>query len=519
MAMGSDMADADILLVGAGVAGLYAALKLAPRPVTLLTARPLGEGGSSIWAQGGLAAAVGPDDSPALHFADTLAAGAGLVDPDAARLLVEAGPEAVEDLSRLGVPFDRDADGRLKVGREAAHGRDRIVHATGDKAGLAIMKALNARIREASHVTILERIIVEDLLRNDEGRIAGVLAYDLARKERVLIKAAATLLATGGLGGLYAVTTNPTAAQGHGLTMAARAGAVICDPEFVQFHPTALDLGEDPAPLATEALRGAGARLVNRDGRVFMPDYHPDADLAPRDIVARAVEAERVAGRGAYLDARAAVGAAFPNAFPTVFAACMTHDVDPRESLMPVAPAAHYHMGGVRTDLDGRASVEGLWAIGEVASTGVHGANRLASNSLLEAVVFGGRAAAALKDAALARPRLARAPADRLALSPAPAPAAAMATLRKTMSAGAALLRSERSLTNALDVITTLGLDDGVTSGLKNALDAAEFVVQGALARTESRGGHFRTDYPAADEVAEHAEYLIELPELAEASA
>ncbi len=510
---------ADILIVGAGVAGLYTALKLAPRPVTILTARPLGEGGSSIWAQGGLAAAVGPGDTPKLHFADTVGAGAGLVDPEAASVLVEGGPAAVEDLSLLGVAFDRDASGALKLGREAAHCRDRIVHATGDKAGLAIMRALNDRVREAGHITVLERIIVEDLLKDDAGRIAGVLAFDIVKGERRLMKAAATVLATGGLGGLYAVTTNPTQAQGHGLAVAARAGAVICDPEFVQFHPTALDIGEDPAPLATEALRGEGATLVDKTGRSFMRDYHKGGDLAPRDVVARAVESERAAGRGAFLDARRAIGVKFPEAFPTVFTFCMKRGIDPQTDVMPVAPAAHYHMGGVMTDLDGRCSLEGLWAAGEVASTGVHGANRLASNSLLEAVVFGGRIAETLRDAALPAPKAAHPPADRMDLKPAPAPQAAMKTLRAAMSAGAALVRSEESLSAALDVIAALAVAPDLNSGLKNALGAAELIVQGALARQESRGAHFRTDYPETDEEAEHTEIAVEPPDSAEITA
>ncbi|MCA8887548.1 MAG: FAD-dependent oxidoreductase, partial [Parvularculaceae bacterium] len=290
--------NSDIIIIGAGVAGLYTALKLAPRPVTVITARPMGEGGSTPWAQGGMAAAVGEKDSPNLHFADTMEAGAGLVDPDAARILVEGGPEAVEDLTRIGVAFDRGANGELKLGREAAHCRNRIVHATGDQAGAAIMAALVAAARAADHITVLERVVVEDLLTDDYGAVAGVLAYDVAAGERALFAASETVLATGGLGGLYAVTTNPRPAQGHGLAFAARAGAVIRDPEFVQFHPTALNIGEDPAPLATEALRGEGAILVDRAGRRFMGDYHPDLELAPRDVVARAVEAEISAGRG-----------------------------------------------------------------------------------------------------------------------------------------------------------------------------------------------------------------------------
>ncbi|MFQ5563840.1 MAG: L-aspartate oxidase [Parvularculaceae bacterium] len=491
--------DTDILIVGAGVAGLYTALKLAPRPVTIVTARPLGMGGASVWAQGGLAAAVGPDDSPALHLEDTIAAGDGLVDEIAARILVEGGPACVEDLLRIGVPFDRDEAGALVVGREAAHSRDRIVHAAGDQAGAAIMTALIAAAREAQHITILERIVVEDLLTED-GRVAGVLAYIVEKGERAPMPASETVLATGGLGGLYAVTTNPVRAQSHGLAFAARAGAVIRDSEFVQFHPTALDLGLDPAPLATEALRGEGATLVDENGRRFMPDYHPLAELAPRDVVARAVETEIAAGRGAFLDARQSIGPRFPELFPTVFAACEKAGLDPRYAPMPIAPAAHYHMGGVMTDTDGRTSLDGLWAVGEVASTGVHGANRLASNSLLEAVVFGARAADQLRDKTAIPLREPHAPNDRYALPAKPADGDALARLRKTMAADCALLRSKESLARTLDEIDALDRSEAMTSGLKSALVSARLIAAAALAREESRGGHYRTDYPEASD-------------------
>lgn len=498
-----------IIIVGAGVAGLYTALKLSPRPVTVLTARPLGTEASSMWAQGGMAAAIGPKDTPNLHFADTMEAGAGLVDPDAARILVEGGRAAVDDLARLGVRFDRDAKGKYVLGREAAHCRNRIVHATGDQAGAEIMRALIEAARAAEHIEIRERVVVEDLLTDDNGAVAGVFAYDVASGERIELLAGETILATGGLGGLYAVTTNPRPAQGHGLAFAARAGAVIRDPEFVQFHPTGLDFGEDPAPLATEALRGDGAVLVNADGKPFMEKYHRDKDLAPRDIVARAVEAEIKAKRGAFLDAREAVGADFPEKFPTVFAACQRNGLDPRQGLMPVAPAAHYHMGGVMTDLDGASSLEGLSAVGEVASTGVHGANRLASNSLLEAVVFGARIADRLREATLVIPTDVGAPEDRFDLAPKPADPKLIMKLRKAMTKGAALIRSEKSLSAVLDVINDLNQEPLMTSGLKSALASAELIVQGALMREESRGGHYRTDFPETSEEPMHTEICL----------
>lgn len=497
-----------ILIIGAGVAGLYTALKLGPRPVTVITARPLGADASSAWAQGGMAAAIGENDSLNLHFADTMEAGAGLVDPDAARVLVEGGAEAVEDLAALGVKFDRDANGNYVLGREAAHCRHRIVHATGDQAGAEIMRALIEAARKSPHIKIMERVVVEDLLTDDAGAVGGVLAYIVEQGQRAQMQASETVLATGGLGGLYAVTTNPKPAQGHGLAFAARAGAVIRDPEFVQFHPTALDFGEDPAPLATEALRGDGAVLVNADGKPFMQRYHRDGDLAPRDVVARAVEAERKAMRGALLDARV-IGAAFPEKFPTVFAACARNGVDPRKGLLPVAPAAHYHMGGVMTDLDGRASLDGLSAVGEVASTGVHGANRLASNSLLEAVVFGARIAERLKSAPLLIRKNAAAPEDRYDLAPKPADPQLMLRLRKAMSKGAALIRSEEGLGEVIDAINDLNQTPLMTSGLKSALASAELIAQGALMREESRGGHYRSDFPQTDAEPMHTEICL----------
>jgi len=501
----------DILIIGAGVAGLYTALKLAPRPVTVITARPLGKGGSTPWAQGGMAAAVGADDTPNLHFSDTMQAGAGLVDAEAASVLVDGGQAAVDDLMAHGVQFDQDTDGNLALGREAAHCRDRIVHATGDQAGAAIMDALVTAARAADHITILERIVAEDLLVDDNGAVGGALVYDVSAGERAAFDASETVLATGGLGGLFAVTTNPTPAQGHGLAFAARAGAMIRDPEFVQFHPTALDIGADPAPLATEALRGDGAALVNADGRAFMADYHAAKDLAPRDIVARAVEAEIKAGRGARLDARDAIGAALPEKFPTVFAACQNAGIDPRTELIPVAPAAHYHMGGVFTDLDGATSLEGLWAVGEVASAGVHGANRLASNSLLEAVVFGARIADQLREKQLDDRPEAGAPADRMDVPSKPAPPEDMKVLRDAMSNGCALIRNEESLIAVLETLAELHESADMTSGLKSALVTAELIAQGALAREESRGAHHRSDFPDTEEEAFHTEIAAEM--------
>lgn len=477
-----------VVVVGAGLAGLTAALAAAPAKVLLLTGAPLNQGCSSAWAQGGMAAALSADDTPELHAADTVAAGAGLVDPEMARLLAEEGPAAVRALAALGAPFDRTAGGDFAQSLEAAHSKARVARVKGDQAGRAIMEAVSAAVLAARHVEVRTGCRLRALLQDADGRVRGVVAeQDGALVE---ITARATVLATGGIGGLYAVTTTPAELTGDGLGLAALAGAVIGDPEFVQFHPTAIDIGRDPAPLATEALRGEGAVLVDADGERFMARYHQDAELAPRDVVARAIHAEREAGRGAFLDARAAVGSHFPDEFPAVFAACLSGGVDPRRQPIPVAPACHYHMGGIVTDAQGRSSLEGLYAAGECASTGVHGANRLASNSLLEAAVFGARAGAAARDA--------EDPGTRALppVVPPGLPASGLQILRKAMSRDAGVVRDAAGLARLIGVIDALEAGHGQAP----ALVAARLTAACALARTESRGGHFRSD--ATDQAA-----------------
>jgi L-aspartate oxidase len=477
--------DDAVLIVGAGLAGLFLALKLAPRPVYVMMARPLGEGSASAWAQGGIAAALSADDSPALHAADTIAAGAGLVEAPVAHLLAEEGPARVHDLMAFGVPFDHRPNGDLELSLEAAHSRARVARVKGDLAGRAIMDALTTAARKASHIQFIEGTAATALLTDDAG-VAGVLARDVSGA-LIAYKARETVLATGGVGGLYRVTTNPQSAVGSGMAMAWRAGAMIADPEFVQFHPTAIDIGRDPAPLATEALRGEGSKLVNSDGRAFMRDYAEAGELAPRDVVARAIASEIAAGRKAFLDARKAVGAHFPDHFPTVFSVCMTAGIDPRTDLIPVAPAAHYHMGGVATDLWGRTTMDGLSACGECASSGAHGANRLASNSLLEAVVFAERIATRIKNAP---PRAAH---NNAAAEPtAYMPAAALATLRAAMSLKAGVTRDASGLQDVLVLIEELEAKHGAAF----PLISARLIASAALARTESRGGHYRSDFP-----------------------
>lgn len=479
------MANRDILIVGGGLAGLFLALKLAPRRCTVIALAPLGQAAASAWAQGGLAAALSPQDNPALHAIDTIAAGAGIVDPVVAQLIAEEGANRVRDLLELGVPFDRTADGELALSLEAAHSRARVARVSGDLAGKAIMESLTYAVAASAHIEVIDRVKALALLQDANGRIAGVLAQDTAGKT-IELHARETVLCAGGSGGLYAITTNPRSSQGDAMAMAYTAGALIADPEFVQFHPTAIDIGRDPAPLATEALRGEGAKLVDRTGRAFMADYHPLGDLAPRDEVARAIHSERAAGRGAFLDCRAAIGAHFPDHFPTVFETCRSAGIDPREQAIPVAPAMHYHMGGVVTDLWARTSLEGLSACGETASTGAHGANRLASNSLLEAVVFAERAARRLRESNLpdAGASTAIAPPELNELS--------LVELRKRMHGQVGVVRDAAGLGATLDWIAAAKTNVGEA----RALVASHLITAGALARKESRGGHYRSDYP-----------------------
>ena len=483
------------LILGAGIAGLFTALKLAPLPCLVLAGTRPGVSGSSAWAQGGIAAAVGESDDWQSHAADTLAAGAGLCDPEIAAMVAREAPDRIADLVAYGAPFDRDADGNLALGLEAAHSRARIVHVGGDRAGAEISRTLASQARATPSIKMLDGFHAVELAQ-ENGRITGVFARcgSGADARLVLFRARAVLFATGGLGALYAVTTNPLEARGEGLGMAARAGAVIADAEFVQFHPTAIAVGRDPAPLATEALRGEGAVLINGKGERFMAAEHPDAELAPRDIVARAIHRQIAAGEKTYLDCRAAIGAKFATHFPTVYAACAEAGINPARQPIPVAPAAHYHMGGIASDAAGRSSLPGLWVAGECASTGLHGANRLASHSLLEGLVFGARAAEDIKGTLAAGKPVSAPPAPRGLALPAPPH-----VLRAAMTRHVGLERDPEGLNAALDVIERLEREATGTE-LLNMLAAAKLVTVGALARQESRGGHWRSDFPQTEE-------------------
>ena len=479
MTMHAPLPTGQPVIVGAGLAGVMAALSTT-RPCVLVCAGTR-EGmhppaAASMLAQGGMAAAMGADDTPALHAADTLAAGAGLCDPQVVAAITASGPAAVTRLTGQGVAWDRHAEGSLQLGLEAAHGRRRIVHAGGDATGATIMRALAARVRATARITVVEHGRLRDLVLHD-GAVAGVV-LDIAGRS-VTLPTTAVMLATGGLGGLFADTTNPWSATGSGLAMAVRAGAMLGNMEFVQFHPTALAAGAPGQRLCliSEAVRGEGAVLVDETGARFTEE------LATRDSVARAVWRHMLAGHTVYLDARASVGAAFPRHFPAISALCAAHGINPVTQPVPVRPAAHYHMGGIVVDHHGHTGVPGLWAAGEVTCTGLHGANRLASNSLLEAVVCGTGIGQALDGLTMGADGTVR---EGAALPPAAPPPL---SLRQAMSHHAGVIRTGEGLRAGLrQVAGSLHTDVGLVCAA---------VLLAALLRCESRGGHFRSDAAA----------------------
>jgi len=485
------------IIVGAGLGALYAALKLAPRPVLVISPETLGEGASSAWAQGGVAAAMAAGDTAEAHARDTVTAGAGTASPEIAQLVTDEARQHILELTNLGTPFDRDAEGGYVMSREAAHSQARVVRVKGDQAGREIMQTLIGAVRKSPSIQVLEGVLAQGLeVKN--GTVTGVwIERAYAPSGATLIRSPAVLLAGGGSGGLFAVTTNPPRIRGQVIGMAARAGARIADPEFVQFHPTAIASGDDPAPLATEALRGEGATLINAAGERFMLAVHPDAELAPRDIVARAVYLERQAGREPALDTRAALGAEVLTRFPAVAESCKRAGIDPVSQPIPVAPAAHYHMGGIDTDALGQSSLARLWVCGEASSTGLHGANRLASNGLLEALVYARICAlgieAALGDIVVADEIAPEFPDGDIAVNE-----AQLMRLRHAMTDGVGVVRDATGLKSALRVIADVEAH-ACTETMRNMTATATLIAAAALAREESRGGHYRSDFPEQD--------------------
>jgi L-aspartate oxidase len=502
-------ARADVIVVGSGIAGLTAALRARAigRTVLLVTKAQVNEG-STRWAQGGIAAALSEDDSPEEHLHDTLVAGVGLCDEEAVRILVTEGPAAVRELISTGARFDRDASGAIALTREGGHLRDRIAHAGGDATGAEISRALVAAVRDDAGIEVVENALAIDLLRDDLGAAQGVTLHVMGSGQRDGVGAGlapTVILATGGFGQVFGQTTNPYVSTGDGVALALRAGADIADLEFVQFHPTVMWLGplaQGQQPLVSEAVRGEGAVLLDADGRRFMLDQHPLADLAPRDVVAKAIM-RRMREEGSahvWLDGRMLGADTWLQRFPTILESCRARGIDPVTDLIPVAPAQHYVSGGVRTDLWGRASIPGLYACGEVACTGVHGANRLASNSLLEGLVFARRIILAVQDDEVQSREPVPLPADAGLL-----PHGVRRALQQVMDADAGVLRSADSLQHAAHRLAELGeasdaapsTEDWETTNLHQI---ATVLVRQALIREETRGSHWREDFPERDD-------------------
>jgi L-aspartate oxidase len=502
--MESAPSQTDFLVIGAGVAGLRAAVDLARAGTVLVLAKRELTESNTQWAQGGIAAALSDEDEISLHLQDTLQAGDGLCNPEAAKVLVEDAPERIDELIQWGTEFDRQGT-KLTFGREGAHSRNRILHAHGDSTGREILRALYAKTKTLKNISVREFEFSTDLVV-ENGRAHGIhLINDRGAKQQMT--ASAVLLATGGMGQLYRNTTNPAVATGDGVAMAFRAGAEVSDMEFIQFHPTALYLKNAPRFLLSEALRGEGAYLRNLEMHRFMPKYHPMGELAPRDVVARAIlhelEVSEVKDPVVYLDLTHLDGDHVKKRFPRIYATCMQFNIDITTDLIPIRPAAHYAMGGVRTDLEGRCTLPGLYAAGEAAATGVHGANRLASNSLLEGLVFGARAGKIMRDELRRTP--ANSPKPHRAVSNGPVDSATEEVIRDVqdlMWRDVGIVRTGTGLKAAIEHLNRIA-PRVAHPQTRRAHEAHNLhalgllVARCALAREESRGAHYRTDFPA----------------------
>lgn len=480
-----------IVIVGAGLAGLFTAIKLAPLNVVIVASKKLGSGTSSQWAQAGIAAAMGKSDSILSHLKDTIDVGGGIVDEKIAELVITNGPNRVNDLIALGVPFDKDTNNELILRKEAAHQHNRIVSVRGDMTGKKIMETLTQIVKKSDHIRVIEGYNATEVHQID-GKIQGISIQKDNKVE--LINSNCVVLATGGIGQLYKITTNSKEALGDGVGMAARAGAVLSDMEFVQFHPTAFDIGIDPAPLATEALRGEGALIVNSKDERFILNIHKDGELAPRDIVSRAIFQEQQKGQKVFLDCRGDLGNRMINDFPTVYQLCRNSGINPSEDKIPISPAAHYHMGGILTDENGKTNIEGLYACGENACSGVHGANRLASNSLLEAIVFGEIISKEIKENMNKSMPYKEVRIDitkskslsRLKLQ----------ELRSIMTDFVGVERDQEGLEKAYSMVKDIYTEYTMNGFLNNSLITSLLIIKSALTRKEHRGSHYRKDFP-----------------------
>jgi L-aspartate oxidase len=506
--MESAPSQTDFLVIGAGVAGLRAAVELAAAGTVLVLAKREVTDSNTQWAQGGIAAALSDEDEISLHLQDTLEAGDGLCNPQAAKVLVEDAPERIDELIQWGTEFDRQGT-KLTFGREGAHSRNRILHAHGDSTGREILRALYAKSQTLKNISVREFEFSANLIVQN-GRVCGIHLIN-EKGEQQQTTASAVLLATGGMGQIYRNTTNPAVATGDGVAMAFRAGAEVSDMEFIQFHPTALYLKSAPRFLLSEALRGEGAYLRNIELDRFMPKYHPMGELAPRDVVARAIvhelEVSRVKDPLVYLDLTHLDADYIKKRFPRIYSTCMQLNIDITADLIPIRPAAHYAMGGVRTDLEGRCTLPGLYAAGEAAATGVHGANRLASNSLLEGLVFGARAGKTMRDELRHAPASSSEPNRAVSNGPVDtATEAVIGELQDLMWQDVGIVRSGPRLKAAIEQLSRIAPrmahpQTRRAHEAQNIHAVSLLVARSALAREESRGAHYRTDFPAHDDV------------------